>query len=175
MPRLIYSVAASLDGYIADPQGGYDWIVSDPDIDFPALYARFDTLVMGRKTWEVTRQQGALPTAGMQVVVVSNTLRPEDCPGATVVTDPVAAVVGLKGRPGKDLWLFGGGELFQTLLAAGLVDGVEVAVIPVLLGGGVSMLPPGDVGAKLRLASHRLYEKSGIVLLTYDVVSTQGG
>jgi dihydrofolate reductase len=169
MPRLIYSVAASLDGYIADPSGGYDWIVADPDIDFAAIYARFDVLVMGRKTWEVTQTAGAPPMAGAEVVVASRTLRAEDCRGATVTADPVAAVAGLKRRPGKDLWLFGGGELFREMLAAGLVDGVEVAVIPVLLGKGIPMLPPGDAAARLRLVKHHVYEKSGIVILTYDV------
>jgi dihydrofolate reductase len=169
MPSLIYSVAASLDGYIADPDGGFDWIVADPDIDFAALFARDGTAVMGGKSWEVARAMGGGPAAAMQIVVASRTLRAEDCPGATVTADPVAAVAGLKAARGKDLWLFGGGELFQTLLAAGLVDGVEVAVIPVLLGKGIPMLPPGDARARLKLVRHRLYEKSGIVLLTYDV------
>ena len=173
MPRLIYSVAASLDGSIADARGGYDWIPADPDIDFAAIYARFDVLVMGRKTWEVMRTAGAPPMPGVRVVVASRTLRPEHCPNATVTADPAAAVADLKRRPGKDLWLFGGGELFRDLLAAGLVDRVEVAVTPVLLGNGVPILP-GDAGAKLRLVKHRLYEKSGIVMLTYDVVQRRG-
>ena len=52
------------------------------------------------------------------------------------------ALIGeLKTKPGKDIWLFGGGELFRSLLAAGLVDGWTPAIIPVLLGGGIPLLP----------------------------------
>jgi dihydrofolate reductase len=69
----------------------------------------------------------------------------------------------------KDIWLFGGGELFRTLLEAGLVDTVEPAVVPVLLGGGIPMLPSPASLAKLLLSNHRLYSKSGVVLLEYAV------
>jgi len=58
MRRLRYQVAATLDGIIAGPNGGYDWIVSDPAIDFKALYKQFDTAVMGRKTFELVTAQG---------------------------------------------------------------------------------------------------------------------
>jgi dihydrofolate reductase len=75
----------------------------------------------------------------------------------------------LKARPGKDIWLFGGGELFRTLLEAGLVDTVEPAIVPVLLGDGTPMLPSPAVRRKLSLSGHRLYQKSGIVLLEYAI------
>src|SRR5215207_2687923 len=109
MRRLRYQVAASLDGYIADPKGGFDWIVADPDIDFAALFAQFDTAVMGRKTFLATLQQGgsgAMP--GLDVVVFSRTLRPADYPDVSIVnSDPVENVRLLKAKPGKDIWLFG--------------------------------------------------------------------
>ena len=174
MRRLRYQVATSLDGFIADPNGGYDWIVMDPDIDFAALQAQFDTAVMGRKTFETAVLQGgsgAMP--GLDVVVFSRTLRQEDHPQVSIVSaDPAEKVRALKaapGAPGKDIWLYGGGELFRTLLDAGLVDTVEPAVIPVLLGEGIPMLPPPLTQAKLSLTGHRLYPKSGIVLLEYAV------
>jgi dihydrofolate reductase len=168
MRRLRYQVAVSLDGYIADPSGGFDWIVMDPDIDFAALFAQFDTAVMGRKTFLATQESGALP--GLDVLVFSRTLRPDDYPSVSIVgSDPVESVRSLKAAPGKDIWLFGGGELFRTLLEAGLVDTVEPAVIPVLLGGGVPMLPSPAARSKLSLSNHRLYPKSGIVLLEYTV------
>ena len=55
--RLRYQVAVSLDGFIAGPNGEYDWIVMDPSIDFAALFKEFDTAVMGRKTYEVLTAQ----------------------------------------------------------------------------------------------------------------------
>jgi dihydrofolate reductase len=56
------------------------------------------------------------------------------------------------------------------LLEAGLVDGIDVAIVPVLLGGGIPLLPAPAARVKLKLKSHRVYEKSGIVGLEYDVV-----
>ncbi len=171
MRRLRYQVATSLDGYIAGPQGEFDWIVMDPDIDFAALFAQFDTAVMGRKTFLVTMQQGGTgEMPGLDVVVFSRTLRPDDYPAVSIInSDSVEHVRSLKATPGKDIWLFGGGELFRTLLEAGLVDTVEAAVIPVLLGDGIPMLPPPASRATLSLSNHRLYPKSGIVLLEYTV------
>ena len=75
----------------------------------------------------------------------------------------------LRRKPGKDIALFGGGELFRSLLAAGLVDELHFNVIPVLLGGGVPMLPPPAGRARLRLKQHRIYEKSGTIGLEYAV------
>jgi dihydrofolate reductase len=169
--RLRYQVATSLDGYIAGPHGEFDWIAMDPDIDFAALGAQFDTAVMGRKTFLVTIEQGgsgAMP--GLDVVVFSRTLRPAEYPAVSIVnSDPAESVRSLKARPGKDIWLFGGGELFRTLLEAGLVDTVEPAVVPVLLGAGIPMLPSPASRTKLSLSRHQLYPKSGIMLLEYAV------
>jgi hypothetical protein len=74
----------------------------------------------------------------------------------------------LKAKPGRDIWLYGGGELFRSLLDARLVDTVEVAVIPVLLGAGVPLLPPG-AATKLALADQKTLPASGIVALAYSV------
>jgi dihydrofolate reductase len=168
--RLRYQVAMSLDGYIAGPHGEVDWIVGDPDIDFAALFAQFDTAVMGRKTFLATRQAGGGTPPGLDVVVFSRTLRPAEYPGVAIVDDdPAETVRALKARPGKDIWLFGGGELFRTLLAAGLVDTVEPAVIPVLLGGGIPLLPSPAAGARLALTRQHRFPTSGIVLLEYTV------
>ena len=171
MRRLRYQVASSLDGYIAGPSAEFDWIAMDPDIDFAALWAQFDTAVMGRKTFEATQGAdggGAMP--GLDVVVFSRTLSPADYPKVTVVNgNPVEHVRALKSAPGKDIWLYGGGELFRTLLEAGVVDTVEPAVVPILLGGGIPMLPSPAARAQLTLTNHRLYPKSGIMLLEYAV------
>jgi dihydrofolate reductase len=166
----------SLDGFIADPKGGYDWIVPDPAIDFAALYREFDTAVMGRKTYEVITGQGSDGAIeGIDVVVFSQTLPAKSHPGVRIENDdPCEVVAALKARAGRDIWLFGGGALFRSLLDAGLVDTVEVAVMPVLLGTGVPLLPPGEAATSLVLADHKVLEKSGIVMLAYSVRGGSG-
>lgn len=169
MRQVRYSAAMSLDGFIAGPRGEYDWIPMDPDIDFQALFERYDTTLMGRKSYEAARQHGEGGMPGMPAHVFSRTLKQADCPGVIVSDNPKETVTALKAGPGKDIWLFGGGELFASLLELGLVDGVEVAVIPILLGGGVPFLPQPAVRTKLKLVKHRVYEKTGTILMEYAV------
>jgi dihydrofolate reductase len=168
--RLRYQVAVSLDGFIAGPKGEFDWIVMDAAIDFAALYKQFDTVVMGRKTYEVAASQGgngALP--GLEVIAFSQTLPAASSPGVRISNDdPCKIVASLKKKSGRDIWLYGGGSLFRSLLDAGLVDTVEVAVIPVLLGDGIPLLPPGKP-TKLLLVDHKILPKSGIVMLAYSI------
>jgi dihydrofolate reductase len=169
--RIRYQVAASLDGYIAGPKGEADWIIMDPGIDFRALYDQFDTALIGRRTFEGMargkKKPGAMP--GMKTFVFSRTLRQSDYPKVTIVGENAEeTAAALREESGKDIWLFGGGLLFRSLLDAGLVDTVEIAVIPVLLGGGLPLLPPPAKQAKLKLTGHKVYE-TGIVSLTYAV------
>jgi dihydrofolate reductase len=169
MRQVRYSVAMSLDGYIAGPNGEANWIVMDPTIDFAAIFKQFDTFLIGRRTFEPMMRAGKGSTPGMKTFVFSRTLRQEDYPKVTVVADKVADTVSaLKQGAGKDIWLFGGGSLFRSLLAEGLVDRVEVAIVPVLLGGGIPLLHPPALQTKLRLTSHKVHP-SGIVGLEYAV------
>jgi dihydrofolate reductase len=162
-------VAASLDGYIAGPKGEADWIVSDPEVDFGAIWEQFDTFLMGRKTFEVMARAKRAEVPGKKVYVFSRTLRQGDYPGVTIVSEkPEQVVAELRTQPGKDIWLFGGGLLFRSLAEAGCVDTVEVAVVPVLLGGGIPLLPPPANRVKLKLTGHKIY-KSGIVALEYEI------
>ena len=173
--RLVrFGGAMSLDGYIAGPSGECDWIVMDSDLDFSGLLKQFDTFLIGRKTFEVMQRMGqdAKPTPGIQNIVFSRTLRPADYPHVVVSDDAERFVMELRAKPGKDIALYGGGELFRSLLKAGLVDRVEVSLIPVLLGGGIPLLPPPAARAKLKLRKQRLYEKTGTVGLEYDIVRT---
>jgi dihydrofolate reductase len=106
---------------------------------------------------------------GMKIIVFSHTLQPRDYPDVTIVAGKEKeTVAALRKEPGKDLWLFGGGLLFCSFLDPGLVDTVEVAVIPILLGGGIPLLPAPAKQAKLKLTGHKVYG-SGIVLLEYSM------
>ena len=124
---------------------------------------------MGRLTYELALSQGSmLESMGMKVVVVSTTLDPSQHPDATIIsTDVAKKVAQLKSQPGKDIRLFGGGALFRTMLDAGLVDRVELAVSPILLGSGVPVLPQGK-RCPLRLVESTALP-SGMMILMYEV------
>ena len=165
MKRIRYMIASSLDGYIAGPNGEYDWIIMDPEIDFGELMDGFDTVLMGRHSFEIYK--GAVP--GMKTIVASRTLRQQDYPSVTIIGDELErAVSDLRAETGKDIWLFGGGILFSSLLHVELVDTLEVAIIPIILGEGIPLLPPTGQQSKLKLNSHRIY-KTGIVSLGYEI------
>ncbi len=176
MRRVRYSVAMSLDGYIAGANGEYDWIVMDPELGagFADYFKAFDTFLIGRKTFTTIAKPGKKVVtgqfAGSKVIVFSRTLNPRDYPDVTFVADDAGkAVTDLKKSEGKDIWLFGGGELFRSLLDLGLVDTVEVGVIPVLLGGGIPLLPSTASRATLTLTGHTVYKKTGTIKLEYAV------
>ena len=171
MRRIRYAVAMSLDGYIAGPKGEADWIIMDPEIDFKGLFNQFDTILLGRRTFAAARKQGgAGGIPGMKTYVFSRSLRPNDHPGVTVVAGrQKERLKELKLMPGKDIWLMGGGSLFGSLLEVGMVDTVEVAVIPVVLGAGIPLITPPAKKAALKLIKSRVYRKSGIVSLEYEV------
>jgi len=175
MRRVRYSVAMSLDAYIAGPNGEYDWIVADPTIDFAAFFETIDTVLMGRGTFEIALKQGSggsMP--GKRTYVFSRSLRSENYPDVTIVAgDPASTVAELREEGGKDIWLMGGGVLFRSLLAAGVVDTVEVGIVPVLLGGGIPLLPDLLDAVHLGLAKAETFP-SGIVLLKYEVRRDEG-
>ena len=169
MRRIRYSVAMSLDGYIAGPDGEYDWIDVDPSTSagyFKALYAQFDTVLMERKSYD----QAGGGVAPFKTYVLSRTLRPGKHGKVTVLgADALQRVAALREESGKDIWLWGGGELFGSLASAGLVDTVELGVIPVLLGAGRKLMAGCDKRIKLVEQPAKL-ELPGTRLLTYDVV-----
>lgn len=169
MRRLRYAVVMSLDGYIAGPKDEADWIVGDPTVDvaefFKTFYAQFDIAVMGRRTYELVG--GGID--GMRTYVFSRTLSPETCKGVTILSDNgVEELAKLRAENGKDIWLFGGGILFGGLAAAGLVDSVELGIMPVLLGGGTRVVSGIAQRIKLKLV-HSEHSPVGVVSLKYEL------
>jgi dihydrofolate reductase len=171
MRPLRYNVAASLDGYIADSNGGFDWIPEDSSVDFAALFDRIDTVIMGRRTFDLVQSQSERAwKPGTRVYVVSRTLSAESAPGLILVRDnAVDTASSLRHEAGTgEIWLFGGGQLFATLLRGRQVDAVEVTVVPVLLGAGIPLLAAGVDRTALALTRSHVYP-SGMVALHYAV------
>ena len=169
MRRVRYSVAISLDGSIAGPQGEADWIQMDPGVDVAAFlkefYGQFDTAIMGRRSYEVFG--GAVE--GMATYVFSRTLPPGPQNGVTVVgEDGLTQLAAMRARDGKDIWLFGGGALFGSLASAGLVDTVELGVMPVMLGSGRPVISGNTSRIKLRLSTSES-SPGGVLSLKYEV------
>jgi dihydrofolate reductase len=171
MRKIRYGVAMSLDGYIAGPNGEADWIDVDPDVDFAAIWSQFDTLLMGRRTYAAAVQRlGEAAFAGVTSIVFSRTLRQQEHPNATIMSQLDSGwIKTLKNQNGKDIWLMGGAALFRSFLDAGYVDRVEISVIPVLLGAGTPLLPPPYTPTTLKLLSHQVY-RSGRLMLSYEIL-----
>ncbi|KAF5643730.1 riboflavin biosynthesis domain protein [Fusarium sp. NRRL 25303] len=176
MARLRYNVAASLDGYIASPDGSTTWIIEDPTIDFPALHAEFDYFIMGRKTYQVMQSFADNPLSKRpkeSVIVASRAMAQHQFPDVTVMRENVLDYIRhLKMNDGKDIWLMGGGHLAAQCLEAHLVDTVEVAIMPTLLGTGINLISSLPQNIKLELLNSTSLG-SGILMTQYKVIQNQ--
>ncbi|GAA4344536.1 dihydrofolate reductase family protein [Flaviaesturariibacter amylovorans] len=169
MRSIILNLAVSLDGYIEGPKGEYDWCLTDQDYGLNELLARVDSWLMGRKTYELMctmPDNGGLPR--MKEYVFSRTLT-EVRDGATLLRgDTATEVARIRSEPGKDLWLFGGAALTASLLKLGLVDELQLAVHPILLGGGTPLFRGIKERLHLELTGTQAYD-TGLVVLRYRV------
>ncbi|MDT8068826.1 MAG: dihydrofolate reductase family protein [Terriglobia bacterium] len=175
MRKVRYSVAASLDGYIAASNGSVDWLnrfredVPGEDFGMTAFFKTVDTVLMGRKTYEIALKMGMEKSGmpGLANYVFSRTLPAGQRDGVTFVADGVGDLLaGLKKKPGKDIWLCGGGELAREALREGALDEIRVAVIPILIGSGIQTFATGFPETKLRLLECKQY-KGGVTELVY--------
>ena len=147
MRRVIYGGACSLDGFVAGPGGTLDWLHFSDEVQevMARSWANADTLLFGRKTWEVSAGSGGGGMDGVKSYVFSRTLTESPAAGVELVRDDAGEFVRrLKAAPGRDILVMSGGNLAAALLGAGVIDEVGLNIHPVLLGSGVpAFLDPG--------------------------------
>lgn len=171
MRRVLYSLACSLDGYIARLDHSVDWLPESGDYGLTEFYAGVDMALIGRKTHDFMVKHGQLTMPGIANYVFSRNLSPPEYKGVQwVSTEAEALVRRLKERTGKDIWLVGGSELARSLFEAGLVDEISLTVIPVLLGDGIPLFPKLKIEIPLELKEEKKYS-DGAVSLRYAVTA----
>jgi len=172
MRKVTFGGANSLDNYLARPDHAVDWLLWGDEVAavMTDFWKTIDTVLMGRKTYEVAArsgQEGGYP--GVQSFVFSRTLEKE--PGGDVVvvrTDAAEFVRNLKEQQGKDICLMGGGELARSLFEADLIDEIGFNIHPVLLGAGIPLFHPMSRQIDLELQECRAF-KNGCVYVTYHI------
>ena len=188
MSRFVYYCAATLDGFIADPDDGLDWLLNfegtgyegpdaepspmSPDGAYERFYAGIGALVSGSTTYEFVLEHGAWPYGGKPFWVLSSRdlPAPEEDADVRVVSARAAdlrdELVAAAGE--RDVWIVGGGNVASQFADAGMLDELIVTVVPVVLGDGKPLFDRGLGAGPLRLRGTRAFT-SGMVELHYDV------
>jgi dihydrofolate reductase len=177
--KIIVYVATSADGYIARPDGDVEWLNRRPskvDYGMRAFYSTIDTILFGRKTydwalnyWKKKGIKGGRFDKKVANYVFSRKPPKRAAPGVEFVTEPVKAFARrLRAKPGKHIWMMGGGELIASFLDAGEIDEFDIHVIPTFIGEGIPLVAPRHRDVPLRLRSARKYP-DGVVRLRYQV------
>lgn len=160
-------IACSLDGFIAGKDGRIDWLFLDQDYGYTEFLGSVDAAVMGRKTWDLARTFEPVPYPGKKKYIFSRRARKSsDKDVFYTASDPAAFVRGLKRRPGKKIWLVGGGEIIAILLNSGLMDEMVLSIHPLILGEGIRLFSGITRQSKWGLMKSKRFP-TGLVQFTY--------
>jgi dihydrofolate reductase len=169
MRKIILAVGISLDGYIARPDGSVDFLFMPKGYSMGPFFKTIDTALMGRKTYEVALRMsgGKYPSYGLRTYVFSHSLAPGERDGVIFTNDSARKIVeSLRTRKGKHIFHMGGGELARDFLKEDLIDEVHLGLVPVLLGEGIPLFPPGFRQRDFVLIENKTYAQ-GLVALKY--------
>lgn len=181
MRKIIFGGANSLDNYFARKDHSVDWLMwSDEAAEImKEMWPRFDTMLMGRRTYEVSLRMTkgktkSNPFGDIKTYIFSRTMEKEDHPEVEIISEnAVEFVRDLKGQDGKDIMLMGGGNLAKTFLEAGLIDEIGFNIHPVLLGAGIPLFYEMERQIDLELIECRQF-KNGCVYVLYNVKNASG-
>ena len=170
--QMILYIAMSLDGYIADVDGGIDWLYEvegEGDNGYFAFYETVDTIIMGRTTYDqILTFDCEWPYSGKKCYVFTNREHAPDSNVEFVTGDIPGFMSDLKSQSGSNIWLLGGAELIDGFMKERLVDEFVIAVIPMILGRGIPLFKCGN--PKLNLILREMTQFNDIVLLHYKSV-----
>ena len=172
--NVIVHIATSADGYIARPDGDLEWLTSRPAPEgfygMNAFMKSVDTMLLGRKTYEVSLSMGAKFDSKDSTIVFSRHARPADAPsGVEFVNGAIGPFLSrLREQPGKDIWLMGGGDLIASFLDEQAIDEFVVSVVPVFIGDGIPLIARRHRQVPLDLQSVERFE-DGVVQLHYRI------
>jgi dihydrofolate reductase len=175
MRNVVLGLGISLDGYIARPNGAVDFLFMPKDYSMASFFAGIDTAIMGRKTYDVAQSMGGGSFGDSKIVsyVFSRTLPPGERGGLIFTSQsPATLIRQLRKRPGKHIWLMGGGELARDFLKADLVDELYLGVVPLLLGEGIPLFLSGFPQRNFSLVENKTYSK-GLISLKYKRVPSK--
>jgi dihydrofolate reductase len=174
--KVIVHIATSADGYIARSDGDLEWLTSRPAPEgfygMNAFMKSVDTKLLGRKTYEVSLRMGANFDSESRTFVFSRHAPPAGLPfGVEFVNGAIGPFISrLRERPGKDIWLMGGGELIASFLDEHAIDEFVISVVPVFIGDGIPLIGRRHRHVPLDLQSVERFE-DGLVQLRYRVKS----
>jgi dihydrofolate reductase len=168
MRSVVLALGVSIDGYIARPDGTFDFLFMPRDFSMAAFFASVDTAVMGRKTYEVSKAMGGGPASSrIKSYVFSRSLPAGEREGFTFVDQsPETLIHSLRQASGKDIWLMGGGQLARDFLLADLVDEIHLGIVPVLLGAGLPAFAAGFPQRNFELIENKTFSQ-GLVSIKY--------
>ena len=171
MRKVVLGLGISLDGYIARHDGSVDFLFMPRDYSMAPFFATIDVAIMGRKTLDVGLKLSGgetIASYGLTCYVMSRSQPPGERYGAIFTQQtPAALVNALRKKPGKNIWMMGGGELAREFLKADLIDELYLGVIPVLIGEGIPLFPAGFPQREFSLLENKTYSR-GMISLRYE-------
>lgn len=163
--------AMSLDGFIADDNGGVSWLerYQHADYGYRAFLASIKTVVMGRKSYELARSFGPWEYLGKQSIVLTSQSLADLPPDVDTTPGPVSTLAAdLRANARGDVWIMGGAQAMGAFLDARAVDTMELFTIPVLLGRGVPLFTRTETPALARLLETERFD-NGVVRSLYEL------
>lgn len=167
MGKVILFIACSLDGYIARTNGDVDWLFTDRDYGYEEFFAKIDTVLMGKNTYEQVLTFGEYPYKGTQGFVFSKTYKGESDENVVFISSELTSFIkNLKNGNGKDIWLVGGAEIIQFCMQHDLIDEFVISLHPIVLGEGIPLFRSPLSTKELILQNSQVFE-TGLIQLTY--------